>query len=175
MSEDRWLTHGGPILEELTVTPASFSLAASASQQMTAAARYSDGRLVDVTASITWSVVDTGVATVSASGLVTAHAVGVTTVVAHLGAAFANAALLVGGDTTFLYFRHTVVAGASDFFVPLPVVLGSGDYGVTVSLVKGGGYPGFELPVEDRVGDMFRVLTAGDLATGDELDVLVVL
>jgi uncharacterized protein YjdB len=66
--------------ESLAITPAPLQLAIGASQQLTATSTKKDGTTQDVSSSATWTVDNTAVASVSASGLLTAVAAGSTTV-----------------------------------------------------------------------------------------------
>ncbi len=74
-----------PALTAIAVTPASPSVAAGATQQMTATGTYSDGSTQNLTSQATWNSSSPAVATVSAAGLVTGVAAGSTTVTATSG------------------------------------------------------------------------------------------
>lgn len=71
------------ILEELTIDPLSSDINVGATQQYKTYAAYSDGSAVEVTTSSNWQIVDTGVASVNVSGLVTGNAQGTTQVQAE--------------------------------------------------------------------------------------------
>lgn len=76
------------VIETVTVNPASFSLVAGTTQQLTASAHYSDGNDVDVTTQVTWTSSNTARATVSnamgSNGLVTSLTTGSVTITATL-------------------------------------------------------------------------------------------
>ena len=71
-----------PTLVSIAVTPASSTLAPGATQQLTVTGTYSDSSTANLTAGSTFVSASPGVATVSAGGLVTAVAVGSTTITA---------------------------------------------------------------------------------------------
>ena len=78
------ITVGQPILRSITVTgPPSVALGATA--QLTAQGVYSDQSTTTVTSQVTWQTSDSTVATVSASGLLTAKKLGSVTVTATFG------------------------------------------------------------------------------------------
>ena len=74
------LTVTAPVLQTISVSPASASIAKGLTQQFTAMGHYSDGSAQDVTTTATWSSSNTGTATISntagSQGLATAVAVG---------------------------------------------------------------------------------------------------
>ena len=74
-----------PALESITITPASpDTLAVGATIQLAAAGTYSDASSADISSQVTWASSADGVATVSASGLVTAVAAGTANITASL-------------------------------------------------------------------------------------------
>ncbi len=79
------LSVGSVTLTSLAVTPANPSIATGTTTQLTAAAAYSDGTVVDVTATTTWKSSKTTIATIAAGGLATAVAPGTSTVSAVFG------------------------------------------------------------------------------------------
>jgi uncharacterized protein YjdB len=79
----------------IAVTPGTGSLAAGATEQLTATATYSDGSTANVTSTAGWSSSDTTVATVSAAGLVTGVAAGSATITATLSGVNGTSALAV--------------------------------------------------------------------------------
>ena len=89
------LTVSNKTLSSISVTPQSQTLVAGTQQQYTATATYSDGSFADVTTSVTWASSNTGVATISTSGLATAVATGTTTISATLGTVNGTATLTV--------------------------------------------------------------------------------
>jgi uncharacterized protein YjdB len=74
-----------PTLSSITIAPSSFSIASGQTQQLSAQGVYSDGTTRDITAQATWTSNTTGVASVSAAGLVTGVATGTSTITATLG------------------------------------------------------------------------------------------
>ncbi|HEX9244416.1 MAG TPA: Ig-like domain-containing protein [Anaeromyxobacter sp.] len=76
------VTAGPPIVVEVTLSPAAASLAKGTKLQYDAAAIYSDGVKVDVTAdpSTVWTAIPAGIASVTADGWVTGNAAGSATV-----------------------------------------------------------------------------------------------
>lgn len=85
----------GASLVSLAITPASASIVAGATQQLTATGTYSDGTSKDLTSTVSWSSAATSIATVSASGLVSAVAAGTTSVQAMLAGINATAQISV--------------------------------------------------------------------------------
>jgi uncharacterized protein YjdB len=69
----------------LAVTPTATTLIVSKTQSLQATGTFSDGSSKDLTAAVTWSSADTTTAAVSAVGVVTGGATGVTTVTARSG------------------------------------------------------------------------------------------
>ena len=76
---------GSASLTGLAVTPTATTLIVSKTQSLQATGTYSDGSSKDLTAAVTWSSADTTTAAVSAAGVVTGGATGVTTVTARSG------------------------------------------------------------------------------------------
>jgi len=95
VSGNATVTVAGPDIVSITVTPATASLPIGQTQQMTAMARYADGTTADVTSQVVWSSGSTGVATVSATGLVTAMAAGTAVVTATAGNVSGTATITV--------------------------------------------------------------------------------
>lgn len=73
-----------PVLETITVTPATAVVLQGSTLQLAASGRYSDNSNSDITAMVTWTSSDTAVATVSATGLVTGVGAGTATITAAL-------------------------------------------------------------------------------------------
>lgn len=87
-------------LTSVSVTPASASIAAGATEQFTATATYSDGTTSDVTSNgATWSSSASSVATISTSGLATAVSVGQATLTATYQGKSGSAALTATAAT----------------------------------------------------------------------------
>ena len=77
---------GGSVsLTGLAVTPPAATVIVSKTQSLQAMGSFSDGSTRDLTASVTWNSADTTTASVSAAGVVTGGATGVTIVTAHSG------------------------------------------------------------------------------------------
>lgn len=64
------------VLSSIAVEPAHPSLAVGLALQMTAVGTFSDATTQDLSSQVAWDTSDGGVATVTPSGLVTAHSVG---------------------------------------------------------------------------------------------------
>jgi hypothetical protein len=86
------LTVTGATLVSIAVTPTNPSVAKGATEQFTATGTFSDGSLLDLTASASWSSSSPAVASVSGTGLAAAAATGVATISASVGS--------VGGSTS---------------------------------------------------------------------------
>ena len=70
------LTVGAAALVSIAVTPNGLSLPKGETQQLSAVGTFSDGSQKTITESAAWSVAPTGIATISATGLVKGQAVG---------------------------------------------------------------------------------------------------
>ncbi len=88
-----------PQIVEIDILPATASLTAGASQQFAATGHFSDGTSQDMTASVTWASQTTSVATISASGLVTAKSAGTSMITATSGGVTGSGSLTVTGVT----------------------------------------------------------------------------
>ncbi len=113
-------------LTSITVQPAIGGMIAGNNQQFTASATYSDGTINNSPA-VTWTSFNTHIATVGSNGLVTAVAVGSTTIQASIGSAAGSATLKVVSSATL----PTITASAS----PSANVNGWNNANVTVSFV----------------------------------------
>jgi trimeric autotransporter adhesin len=82
-------------LSSIAVTPATASVAGTATQQFKATGTYSDSSTQDLTSTATWSSSSTSVATVNSSGLATGVAAGSSTITATSGSVSGTAALTV--------------------------------------------------------------------------------
>jgi uncharacterized protein YjdB len=80
----------------IVITPSNPNCPAGMTLQLTATGTYSDGSTRDITDSVTWSVADPMIATVSASGLLTCLAPGSTALTATDGGISATANVTVG-------------------------------------------------------------------------------
>ena len=94
------LTVTSATLVSLTVTPANPSVAKGSTQQFAATGTFSDSTTQDLTAQVTWNSSNTGVATISTSGLATGIAAGTVTITATSGAISGTATLAVTAVTT---------------------------------------------------------------------------
>ena len=70
------LTVTAPALVSIAITPANPSLSVGMTQQMTATGTYTDGSSQDLTGSVAWSSTTKSIATISATGMVTAVSAG---------------------------------------------------------------------------------------------------
>lgn len=86
-----------PVITSIAVEPASFTIDVAATQQLTATATFSDGSTQDITATATWASSAAGLASVSATGLVTGVATGTTSITATQGGVTGTASALVRG------------------------------------------------------------------------------
>jgi hypothetical protein len=84
-----------PTLTSIAVTPANATLTAGATQQYTATGTYSDSSTLDLTNQVTFASSTTATAGISPTGLVTAVAVGTTTISATLGSVSGSTGLSV--------------------------------------------------------------------------------
>lgn len=94
------VTVTAPVLQSIAVTPATVTLAPGGTAQLTVTATYDVGPTADVTAGATFTSGAEGVATVSASGLVSAVAAGPATITATFSGQTATAAVTVSAITT---------------------------------------------------------------------------
>jgi hypothetical protein len=83
-----------PSLISITLTPSSLSMPLGATQQFSAAGKYSDGSVQDVTSTVAWTS-SSGSATVNTTGLVTAVLLGTSSIQASSGAITASANVTV--------------------------------------------------------------------------------
>ena len=88
------ITVGQPVLRSVSISGPS-SPALGSTVQFTAQGTYSDQSTQIVTSQVTWHVVDSTVATITASGMLTALKMGSTTVTATIGAFAANESITV--------------------------------------------------------------------------------
>lgn len=86
---------GAPYSVSLLVTPGTASVALGDTAQFTVIARYTNGESQDVTSSVSWSTLDTGVARMNTAGAATSVHTGTTTVVASLHGATGRATITV--------------------------------------------------------------------------------
>ncbi|MDP1822605.1 MAG: Ig-like domain-containing protein [Archangium sp.] len=93
------LTVTAATLASIAVTPASPSIAAGTTQQFVATGTFSDSSTQDLSTQVIWASSAPTTASISASGLASALAVGTTTISATLGAVMGSTALVVTGAT----------------------------------------------------------------------------
>ncbi len=96
-------------LLSISVTPATPTLASGTTQQFVATGNYSDGSVHDLTGSVTWTSDTPTVATISVSGLATAHSVGTATIEASSGA-IAGATLVTVNSHLYAYIGSAATA-----------------------------------------------------------------
>ena len=82
-------------LVSIAVTAANLSITKGTMEQFTATGTYSDNSTQNITGSVTWSSQSTGVATITAGGLVTAAGIGMSNILATLGGVNGSASLTV--------------------------------------------------------------------------------
>jgi len=82
-------------LVSIGITPAEPSVALGRTRQLTATGTYTDNSTADITANVTWDSSNTGVATVSSSGLATSLSIGTTVITATLSGKSSNTTLAV--------------------------------------------------------------------------------
>jgi trimeric autotransporter adhesin len=95
ISDSTTLTVTPAELQFISIAPANASVPLGLTQQYTATGHYTDASTQGLTATVTWSSSDTGVATISNVGLVTTVAEGSTTITVTLDALSANTSLTV--------------------------------------------------------------------------------
>jgi len=88
---------GNPTLVSIAVTAPSLSMAKGTSEQFTATGTFSDHTTRNLSGSVTWSSLTTSVATITASGSVTATGIGTSAIQATSGNVTSSATLTVTG------------------------------------------------------------------------------
>ena len=139
----------------LNITPASLSMAPGSSSQLRAIATMSDGRTEDVTAKVSWSSMQPGIAAVS-SGVVTAAQLGTATIVAQ-GNGFSGSASL------------NVLAPVALNIVPAPVSLvigGARQLRATATLSDGTNEDVTTLATWSSTATKIAAISNSGLATG---------
>jgi uncharacterized protein YjdB len=89
------LTVSSATLSSISITPANPGISPQGTQQFAATGTFADGTTQDITSQVTWISSNTSVATVSSSGLVTAVAVGTSTITASAGSISGSTPLTV--------------------------------------------------------------------------------
>ncbi len=109
-------------LASITITPSNPAIAAGASQQFIATGTFSDGTTQDLTGQVAWTSFFISVATITQNGMVSAIAVGQTSISATLGDVSGSTALTVPATTPMLVSititpsSSTIVAGTTQQF-----------------------------------------------------------
>jgi hypothetical protein len=108
------LTVNPAALVSITVAPQSISLTPNHSVQLSATGTFSDGTTLDVTAKVSWSTSASGIVTISRGGLLTAQALGTTTV-----SATANAVSAADSVTVVLPTLRSISVTSGEKSIPL--------------------------------------------------------
>lgn len=107
------VTGTGPTLTSITVTPTNPSVATNTSLQLKAVATYSDASVSDVTASATWSSVNTASVTVVSGGIATTVAAGSSSVSATVGAVTGSTNVTVTTETCHVVINEVQMGTAA--------------------------------------------------------------
>jgi 6-phosphogluconolactonase (cycloisomerase 2 family)/uncharacterized protein YjdB len=132
------LTVTAPALVSINITPAHSSIQTGTTEQLTATGNYTDKSTQDLTGSVTWSSSNVSAAPVASGGLVTAAAVGVTSVTATSGQVSGSTPLgvAVPGQARFAYITDLnansvsicLVDNSNGALVPIGTVSTGQDY-----------------------------------------------
>jgi len=95
VSGSTMLTVTSAQLVSIAVTPVNMSVPLGTLQQYTATGTYSDNSTLDLTSSVTWSSSSASIATVTTSGLLTAHGLGSSTITATSGSVSGSTSVTV--------------------------------------------------------------------------------
>src|SRR5208337_3651019 len=95
VSGDATLTVTAAVVTQVTITPASASIALGTGVQLTATGTYTDGSTKNLTNSATWNSSNTNAASVSSAGMVTSNAQGSATISATYAGVSGSASLTV--------------------------------------------------------------------------------
>jgi len=112
------LTVGPPVLVSMSISPASAMVKKGTTLQLTSTGTYSDHSTANVTAASQWSSISPGVATVGASGLVSAVSAGTATILASSANVSATSTITVPQPVPV---TETILPGS--FFIPLSTPL----------------------------------------------------
>jgi trimeric autotransporter adhesin len=82
-------------LQSIQISPSETSISLGQNQQFTATGHYSDGSSKDITGSVTWASSNSGVVTISSSGLASSHSTGSAIITASSGNVSSTATLTV--------------------------------------------------------------------------------
>ena len=100
------------VLQSITVTPGMTNLTVGGTQQYAASGSYSDSTTTDLSSEVTWVSSNTATATISATGLATAIAVGSTSITANFaGVTSAGAVIAVDNPMVSLAVTPTTPFG----------------------------------------------------------------
>jgi len=88
------------VLQSIQISPSEGSISIGQNQQFAATGDYSDGSSKDITGSVTWASSNTGVATLSGSGLAASHSTGSAIITASSGNVSSTATLTVTNTIT---------------------------------------------------------------------------
>jgi RHS repeat-associated protein len=91
-----------PLLQSITVAPATATVVIGAKQAFTATGNYSDGSTRNLTSSVTWTSSDTALASIDTTGIVTGLSAATATIRATLGSITGSATLTVLATPTIV-------------------------------------------------------------------------
>ena len=120
VSDSTLLTVTEPVLQLITLTPASPSLLTLSTRNFTAIGTYSDGSTPDITSQVAWSSSDTGIATITTGGAATTLTQGTTTIRATLGGVSQSTTLkATGGNLAGITVTPATVTLVKDVSSPI--------------------------------------------------------
>jgi uncharacterized protein YjdB len=132
------LTVTSVTLSSVMVSPTTASKVVGTTQQLTATCTYSDGTSRDMTSQATWSSSNTGVATVSTSGLVTAVSAGSASITASNGGKSGSASIEVTAATlnsiAVIPASPSIVVGATQQFTATGTYSDSSTHDITAQV-----------------------------------------
>ena len=125
-------------LETIIVTPVNDSIPDGQTLQYTATGTYTNFSTQDITTSVTWSSSNTGVATVSSSGLAASQNAGSTTITATLGAISGSGTLTVSAPVivsiTITPVNNTIGVGLNLQYIAMGTYSNSSTVDITNSV-----------------------------------------
>lgn len=163
----------------IAITPASATMGVGDSSSFTVTATYDDGTTADITADVDWSVDNEAIASITPTGIVTAVALGVTTVAATYGSLRDETTVTVGtGEDIMLAARYTVTAGdvaagGDDFTIPLDLAQVDNQYGAFAFVAEGDSTVECQTPISGRTTTQVNVLSTAPLDEGDIIEVFI--
>jgi Big-like domain-containing protein len=111
---------GAPTLQSVSITAGNLTIAKGLTTQFTATGTFSDGSTQDVTGSVTWTSLNTGVVTITAGGLAKGVAVGSATIEAASGTVNKSVTLQVTAPTlvsiSVMAANGSIAKGMTDQF-----------------------------------------------------------